>query len=76
MVWVNISRISSDAWFAIRVMYMGTANSSVVHHPSVEYVFAISHASGARAAKLPLETGKSASNEAPRLRPDPKTRER
>ena len=25
MVWVNISRISSDAWFAIRVMYIGTA---------------------------------------------------
>ncbi len=69
MVWVNISRISREAWLAIRVMYIGTANSTVVHHPSVEYVLAMSHASGARAAKLPLETGKSASKELPRLRP-------
>jgi hypothetical protein len=51
-------------------MYIGTANSRVVHHPSVEYVLAINQARGARAAKLPLETGRSASSEAPRLRPD------
>ena len=32
IVWVNISRISTKRWYASRVVYSGTANSSVAHH--------------------------------------------
>ena len=32
IVWVNISRISTNRCDAIRVVYSGNANSSVAHH--------------------------------------------
>jgi hypothetical protein len=49
---VNISRTSTNRWYASRVVYSGTANSSTAHHPAATYIRAISHATGARASML------------------------
>ena len=51
IVWVNMSRISTKRFAAIRVVYSGRANSSVAHH-SMPYTSAISQASGPSARLL------------------------
>ena len=47
---VNMARTSTKRRYASLLVYTGTANRMAAHQPTVAYVSAISHATGARAS--------------------------